>query len=101
MGNYMILVTIRIQAPQESHQELTQTIQTLLSSIRNQNGCLDASLGSDTCPKGCNQAAIYLTEEWETQADADAHLQSNDYAILLGAISVLRGQSEVEFKEQW
>ena len=95
----MTVLTIKIQAPQESHRELMQTIQSLLNSIRNQSGCLDACLSQDSCPKGCTQAAIYLTEKWETQADVDAHLQSSDYAILLGAVSVLRGQSEFEFKD--
>ena len=94
----MILVTIKILVPRESHSELMQTIQPLMNSIRVQSGCLGASLCINSCLKGRNQAVIYLTEEWETQADVDKHLRSNDYAVLLGATSVLKASSELKFK---
>jgi quinol monooxygenase YgiN len=93
----MILVTIKILVPQESHTELMQTIQSLLASIKVQSGCLNVSLSPNSFLKGCNQAALSLREEWETQADVDAHLRSNEYAVLLGAVSVLRGAFEIEF----
>ena len=93
----MILVTIKILVPQESHPELMQTIQPLLTSIKIQSGCLEVCLCLDRCLKGCDQSAIFLREEWETQADVDEHLRSNDYAVLLGAVSVLQGTLEAEF----
>ena len=93
----MILVTIRILVPQDSHPELMQTIMPLLTAVKIQSGCVNAFLCLNSCLKGCNQAAIYLREEWETQADVDDYMDSNDYAVLLGAVSVLRGTLEIEF----
>jgi quinol monooxygenase YgiN len=39
-----------------------------------------------------------LIEEWESQADLDNHLKSNELAVLLRAVNLLRGPSEIDFK---
>jgi quinol monooxygenase YgiN len=92
----MIFITIKILVPRDNHPELTETIQALLPSIRNQSGFMDASLSLNSCHQSCKPVLICLREEWESRADVDEHLRSNDYAILLGAVSVLRGSFEIE-----
>jgi quinol monooxygenase YgiN len=90
----MVVATMRVLVPPYNRREILQTFQSLTDSIRNQKGCLNyryyLEMGDEN--------AICLIEEWETQADLDNHLLSRDFAILFGAINLLRGPSEIEFK---
>jgi quinol monooxygenase YgiN len=70
------------------------TFQSLTDTIQNQKGCLNYHLYLDVG----NENALCVIEEWETREDLDNHLLSRDFAVLFGAISLLRGSSALEFK---
>jgi quinol monooxygenase YgiN len=93
-GVIMVVATMRVLVPPYNRLEILQTFQSLTDSIRSQKGCLNfhyyLEMGDEN--------AVYLIEEWETQADLDNHLLSRDFAVLFGAINLLRGSSELEFK---
>jgi quinol monooxygenase YgiN len=90
----MVVASVRVLVPEENRLELTQTLGSLLSTIRNQKGCLSSHFYFEVG----HEDTLCLIEEWETQADLDNHLRSNDFAILLGAVNLLKGPSEIEFK---
>jgi quinol monooxygenase YgiN len=90
----MVVATIRVLVPQDNRRELVQTLQSLRPQIRNQQGCL----GYHFYFEAGMEESLCLIEEWKTQSDLDKHLKSSDFSILLGAISLLKGPSEIEFK---
>ena len=93
----MIITTFKVIVPQENLQELIQTIGSLRNSISNQKGFLALHLYLEAALKASDETEICLIEEWETQADFSRHKRSNDFAILLGAFDLLRGQLEMKF----
>lgn len=90
----MIVTTTRITVCSANRSELFQTILTLLTAVRNEQGCLSSRFYLDSAD---SNSAI-LVEEWETEADWDEHLRSRDCAVFLGAVTVLCRPASVEFK---
>jgi len=90
----MIVSTTRITVSSANRSELFQTIQTLLTPIKNEKGCLASHFYLDSADSN----TALLVEEWETEEDWDNHLQSTDCAIFLGAVSILCRPTSVDFK---
>jgi quinol monooxygenase YgiN len=90
----MIVTTVRVLVPHENQRELAQTVRSLLRSIRRQKGYLGSNLYLDLG----DDDAFCLVEEWETQEDLNNHLRSDDFAVLFGAINLLKKASEIEFR---
>jgi quinol monooxygenase YgiN len=90
----MIVSTTRITVSSANRSELFQTIQTLLTPIKNEKGCLGSHFYLDSADSN----TALLVEEWETEEDWDNHLHSSDCAIFLGAVSILCRPASVEFK---
>jgi quinol monooxygenase YgiN len=88
----MIVYTTRITVHPEKRTELLQTIGRLLKPINGAKGCLTFRHYVD----GSDENSSLLLGEWETEADLDHYLRSDDFAILRGAITVLSIRS-VEF----
>lgn len=90
----MIVATIRVLVSPDNRRELVQTLRSLLNPIKNQKGCL----GSHFYFEDGDENTLCLIEEWESQTDLDNYLRSNDFAVLIGAVNLLRGPSEIDFK---
>src|SRR5262245_17468601 len=90
----MVVATIRAPVPLDNRRELVQTLQSLCPQIRRHQGCLSYHFYFEYG----EEDSFCLIEEWDTQSDLDKHLKSGDFAILLGAINVLKGPAEIEFK---
>jgi quinol monooxygenase YgiN len=90
----MIVTTVRVLVPRENHREMAQTVRSLLRSIRRQKGYLGSNLYLDLG----EDEAFCLMGEWETEEDLKNHLRSEDFAILYGAINLLKKTSEIEFR---
>lgn len=88
----MIINTTKITVRPENRKELYQTILPLLEPIRAEKGCLSYRFYVDTT----DENSTLLVGEWESRNDLDNHLRSNDFAILVGAISVLGGPERIE-----
>jgi quinol monooxygenase YgiN len=58
-----------------------------------QTGCRKCDLYQDVE----NPEAITLVEEWESQADLDLRLRSEDYRAVLAAIELSREQPVIHF----
>lgn len=78
----------------ENRTELFQTICPLLAPIRREKGCRTYHFYVDSV----DEDSSILIGEWETKEDWSNHLRSRDFAVLLGAITVLSTPASVEFK---
>jgi quinol monooxygenase YgiN len=59
----MIMVILRLNAPSEKRMELSQTIASLIGSIRTEKGCKRC----DFCQSIEDENKLWLLEEWDTQ----------------------------------
>ena len=78
----------------ENRCELFQTIKPLLDPIRSEKGCLAYGFYVDAN----DENSTVLIGEWETREDWTNHLRSRDFAILLGAITILTSPASIDFK---
>ena len=90
----MILVIIRMKVIPEKRMELSQTIASLISSIRTEKGCERC----DFCQNIENENGLYLFEEWDTQENLKSHLKSERFRVLRGAMSLLKEPYEILFQ---
>ena len=88
----MILVTIKMKVSPEKCTELLQTIRALISSTRQEGGCISHSFYQDVQ----DENAFNLIEEWQTQDDLDNHLRSDNFGILLGAMNLLSEPPDIK-----
>jgi quinol monooxygenase YgiN len=90
---FMILVIIRMGVLTEKRKELSQTIASLIGSIRTAKGCQRC----DFCQSMENENELYLLEEWDTQENLIGHQKSERFRVLRGAMSLLKEPPEMMF----
>jgi quinol monooxygenase YgiN len=89
----MILVIIRMKVLGEKRMELSQTISSLIGSIRTQKGCQRC----DFCQSMENENKLSLIEEWDTEGNLKEHLKSERFRVFRGAMNLLREPYEMTF----
>jgi quinol monooxygenase YgiN len=89
----MVISTLRIITAPKSRAEVIRTLVAQLGPIRVQPGCLRCDLYRDVEDPG----AITLVEEWESQAEMDLRLRSEEYRAVLAAIELAQEQPVVHF----
>lgn len=90
----VIVNTTRITVRPENRNEFFQTIWPLLEPIRSEKGCVTYHFYVDAA----DENSSVLIGEWETSEDWHNHLRSRDFAVLLGAITILSSPSSIDFK---
>ena len=80
----MILVIMRMKVSSKKRSELSQAIVSLTGSIRAKKGCRSC----DFCQSLQNENELCLIEEWDTRKDLMAHLKSEHFRVLLGAMNL-------------
>ena len=91
----MILFIIHMRVPDGKRKELSQTITSLISSIRMENGCGRCDFFNDMK----DENILYMLEEWKTEENFDAHRQSECFKVLRGAMHLLQEPwKEISFK---
>ena len=93
-GNGEIISTARITVPSEHRRELCLTISDLLKMIRQAEGCRSYRFYEE---EG-DQCSFLLIGEWETREAWDQHLNSDNFAVLLGSLKLLCDLPYVDFK---
>jgi quinol monooxygenase YgiN len=83
---FMILALIRMKVLPEKHMELSQTIVSLMGSIRTEKGCNRC----DFCQSMENENQLFFLEEWDTQENLKRHLKSGRFKVLREAMNLLR-----------
>ncbi len=82
-------LTIEIRPRPGRFQELYQTLQALLPSIRNEKRCRDCRISLDG-------EVLSLSSDWEAQSGLEHYLRSTNGIALLGAIRVLSERAAVK-----
>jgi quinol monooxygenase YgiN len=90
---YMIQVIIRMKVFSEKRMELSQTIVSLISSIRKEKGCRRC----DFCQSMENANELCLLEEWDTEENLKSHLKSERFRVLRGAMNLLQEPYKMMF----
>jgi len=83
-----------MQVDAENRRELVQTFTALYHPIVQERGCLSFEF---YCEIG-DDDTVLLMEEWETERHWRDHLQSKEFAVLLGAMSLMRDPKAMQFK---
>ncbi len=89
----LVISTLRIVTTPHSRAEVVRTLAAQLGPTRVQPGCHRCDLYQDVE----DREAITLVEEWESQADLDVRLRSEDYRSVLGAIELSQEQPVIHF----
>ena len=89
----MVMVIIRMNAPSEKRMELSQTIASLIGSIRTEKGCRRC----DFYQSMEDENRLFLLEEWDTQENLKSHLKSGRFRVLRGAMNLLKEPYEMMF----
>jgi quinol monooxygenase YgiN len=90
---FMILIMIRMKVLSEKRMELSQTIASLIGSIRAEKGCRSC----DFFQSMENENELCLLEEWETQKNFKSYLKSGRFRVLRGAMNLLQEPYEMMF----
>src|SRR4030043_1320744 len=82
----MILVIIRMRVIAEKRMELSQTIASLIGSIRTEKGCQRCNFFQSME----DENELSLLEEWDTPKNLKRHLKSERFRVLRGAMNLLQ-----------
>jgi quinol monooxygenase YgiN len=89
----MVVSTLRILTAPKSRAEVVRTLIGQLGPLRVQPGCLRCDLYQDIE----NREIVTLVEEWESQAELDLRLRSEEYRAVLETIELAREQPIIRF----
>jgi quinol monooxygenase YgiN len=89
----MIIELMRISVPHHEKQEFTKALESLISSLQVQPGCLSSQL-SQVWP---NQNGLHVEARWENEEYLVHYLRSQAYKRLLLLIELSAGPPVVEF----
>jgi len=81
----MIVVRITMDVLPEKQKEVVQTLQSMMSPMERQAGCLSYSLLCDLEDRNL----LCVLEEWESRKELDHHLKSDIFGALMGTRSLL------------
>jgi quinol monooxygenase YgiN len=89
----MIVGTHRILPAPDRRAEILEVLKAIQGPVRAQPGCIACHIYEE---QGAEQA-IVLVERWESQAALEAHLRSEAYRRVLGAVELSGSAPEVCF----
>ena len=89
----MIVGTLRILPAPDRRAQVLEVFRTIQGPVLSQPGCVACHIYEEQGP----EPAVVLVERWESQATLEAHLRSETYRRILGAIELSGGPPEVCF----
>jgi quinol monooxygenase YgiN len=89
----MIIATLRILPVPERRAEVLEVFQAIQGPVLAQPGCIACHIYKEHGAK----RAVALVERWASQATLEAHLRSETYRRVLGAIELSGSAPEVSF----
>ena len=90
----MIVTTIRLQTTPDNRKEILQTFRSLTDPIRCRSGCKSCRVYRELG----NDETVILIQEWDSRNHWDEHLRSNEFAVMIGVMSLLQKPETVEFQ---
>lgn len=91
----MIFAVIRVLPKSTKRAELMEILRYVKSHAEVKPGCLGC--GAFEAADGSGQ--VLYEEQWRSEKDLDAHIQSGLYRSLLQAIELAREQPQISFHE--
>ena len=89
----MIVGTLRILPAPDRRAEILEVFRAIQGPVLAQPGCTACHIYEEQGP----EPAVVLVERWESQVALEAHLRSETYRRILGAIELSGGPPEVCF----
>jgi len=89
----MIVGTLRILPAPDRRDEILEVFRAIQGPVLAQPGCAACHIYEERGP----EQAVVLVERWESQAALEAHLRSETYRRILGAVELSGGPPEVSF----
>ena len=89
----MVIGTLSILPPPTRRADVLEILQSIQSPVATQRGCLACHIYQEDGP----QAVIVLVERWDTQEALEAHLRSEHFRLVLGALELSASPPEVRF----
>lgn len=89
----MIVGTIRILPAPDRRAQVLEVFQAIQGPVLAQPGCLACRIYEEQGP----DLAVVLVESWESREALEAHLRSETYRRILGAIELSVDPPEVRF----
>ena len=89
-----VVSTASISVRPENRKELCLTVASLLNSIRKEPGCKNYRFYGEAG----DENSFLLMGEWENGDALNRHLDSQNFAVLMGSITLLAKVSTVDFK---
>jgi len=77
----------------EKRNELSQTIVSVIHSMRTEKGCPRCDFYSNME----DENELFIFEKWDTRENLNIHLKSEHFSVLRGAMNLLREPYEIEF----
>ena len=90
----MIIGTVRILPPPDRHAAVLEILRSVQEPVRAQPGCAACDILDERGP----EEAVVLLERWETSETLEAHLRSEAYMRILGAIELSGSQPDIRFE---
>ncbi len=87
----LVIILIKMKVLPVKRRELLQTLSSIVEQVRNESGCRRAVFFQNV--EDDNE--LLLIEEWSTQKDSDAHLDSDLFTILKGAGGLMSEPAEI------
>ena len=91
----MIVGTLRILPPPDRRADVLEVLRSVQGSVGAQPGCA----GCRVYEEQGEERAVVLIERWESQAALDAHLRSEAYRRILGAVELSGGPPDIRFEQ--
>jgi quinol monooxygenase YgiN len=89
----MIVGTLRILPAPERRDQVLEVFRAIQGPALAQPGCIACHIYEEQGP----EPAVVLVERWESQEALEAHVRSEIYRRILGAIELSGGPPEVQF----
>ena len=90
----MIVGTLRILPAPDRRAEILEVFRAVQGPVRAQPGCIACHIYEE---QGADEA-IVLVERWESQETLEAHLRSEAYRRILGAIELSGAPPDLRFE---
>jgi quinol monooxygenase YgiN len=86
--------TVRFLPPPDRRADVVEILRSVQGAVRTQPGCVAFDIYDEQGP----ESAVLLVERWESETALEAHLRSEIYRLILGAIELSGERPDVRFE---
>lgn len=90
----MVVGTLRIPLSADRRSQVLEVLRSIQGPVLAQPGCTGCVIYEEQSPED----AVVLVERWDSEAALEAHIRSESYRRILGAIELSGGPPEVRFE---